>query len=466
MFMSAFKALVVCCLIVISGLVDSASAASRRAGPRSTERAIAETITVTKGMQRMIDFYDPVRRIVVGDGAIVDASALTDRQVRLVGMKNGRTNITIYGDDDTVMGSYSVIVAPDVALLRSLLARDPSTKGLKLLTEGDHVMLTGTASDLQAYNRVVAALKSYLGDGGFVDMAQVSAGQMVAVDIHFAAVQADTLKEIGFNFRKFGQNFSIATSGPGTLSGYSFGGDGSSTALSLASSLPLAQAFNVLVASPSKNMIGVLSVLSSADLAQILAEPTLMVRSGEKASFIAGGEVPIPIPQGLTGTITIRYHQFGVSLEVAPTVVSPGRISLTVSPEVSEIDPSHELVMQGFRVPAFRKRATSTTIELNDGQSFVLAGLMYSNNTNGEQKVPGLAELPVLGSFFKYSSNQRQKQELIIIATPHIVQPLDVSRMPPLPGQEMGAAYNPGVGNMLLNTQPLDRAMGQYGLLP
>lgn len=436
-------------------------------GAQPIVSAATQTITLTRGVQRMITFPNPVRRIVVGDGAIIDASALTDHEVRLVGLKEGRTNIAIYNDNDALAGSYSLNVMPDVGLVRSLIAHDPSMAGLKVLAERDHVILTGTAADLQAYTRATALLKSYFGDS-FVDMAQVAAGQMVAVDIHFAAVQADTLRQIGFNFRKFGQGFSVATSGPSTLSGYNFTGENSATSggLSLISALPFAQAFNVLVASPSKNILAVLSALSSSDLAQILAEPTLLVRSGEKANFIAGGEVPIPVPQGLTGTVTITYHEYGVRLEVSPTVIARGRIALVVSPEVSEIDPTNALLLQGFSVPAFRKRATSTTIELGDGQSFVLAGLMYSNNDNGEQRIPGLADIPVLGPFFKYSTNQRQRQELIIIATPRLVQPLDGNRLPPLPGQEFGASYNPGVGDMLLDARPLDRSMAQYGLLP
>src|ERR1700753_3402570 len=144
--------------------------------------------------------------------------------------------------------------------------------------------------------------------------------------------------------------------------------------------------------------MGVVSALNSANLAQILAKPTLLVRSGESASFLAGGQIPVPVPLGgsVSNAITIDYHKFGVQLKLKATVLDDKRIVINVNPEVSELDPTNAVQIQGYTVPAIKTRSTDTTIELGDGQSFVLAGLMYSSDASQGSKVPGIGDLPVI----------------------------------------------------------------------
>jgi pilus assembly protein CpaC len=227
--------------------------------------------------------------------------------------------------------------------------------------------------------------------------------------------------------------------------------------------LPLSQAFNLLLASPGNNFMAAISALNSANLAQILAEPTLLVRSGENASFLAGGEIPIPVPQsGLNTGITIQYRKFGVQLHVHATVLSDNRIVLRVNPEVSELDYQNALTLQGFNIPAITVRSTDTTIELGDGQSFVLAGLMYSTSANIEDKVPGIGSLPIIGTLFKRSQLSNQQQELVIIATPRLVSPMASSEARNLPGT--GATYAPSLGETLANTGNLDAFIVEHGL--
>jgi pilus assembly protein CpaC len=212
--------------------------------------------------------------------------------------------------------------------------------------------------------------------------------------------------------------------------------------------------------------MGAISVLGQVNLARVLAEPTLMVRSGDDAHFLAGGEIPIPVAQSgqANGAISIQYRKFGVQLQVHATVMSDDRIVLNVNPEVSELDFQNALTLNGFNVPAIASRSTDTTIELGDGQSFVLAGLMYSTGNSIEQKVPGLGDLPIVGDFFKHSQNSSEQQELIIVATPHLVSPMAPGALPKLPGE--GTAYSPSMTDMMLNTQQLDRFVAQYGLAP
>jgi pilus assembly protein CpaC len=164
------------------------------------------------------------------------------------------------------------------------------------------------------------------------------------------------------------------------------------------------------------------------------------------------------------GAIGIQYRKFGVQLHVHATVLADNRIVIRVNPEVSELDYQDALTLQGFNIPAIRARSTDTTIELGDGQSFVLAGLMYSTDSNVEEKVPGLGDLPIIGDFFKRSQNSAEKQELIIVATPHLVSPMAPGTMPKLPGE--GVAYTPSSADVMLNTRQLDKFATQYGLAP
>ena len=418
-------------------------------------------ITLTKGGMRALDFNDRVTRIIVTDGAVIDASVLSEREVRLVALKTGRTAVTV-----TTAGggpvTYAVAVVPDMARVQSLLAQDPSLRGLHLGADDDRIIVTGQVGSVQAHAHAVDILHAFYGDQ-VVDLIQTAGGQMIAVEIRFAAVQADTLKELGFNLSSFGQGFSFATSGPSSLGGYGFARSG----LSVGGTLPLADAFNLLLASPASNLVSVISALSDANVASILAEPTLMVRSGDQADFIAGGEVPIPVPQGgsAAGAVTIEYHQYGVRLRIAPSLLGTGRIAMTVSPEVSEIDTANQLSISGYAVPAFRKRSTSTTIELNDGQSFVLAGLIYSSVNIDDARIPGLGDLPIIGNFFRYARNARERQELIIIATPHLVQALPPGPLPALPGEAFQHGYDPGVADMALDRKPGSAAIAAYGLM-
>lgn len=416
--------------------------------------APAETIILAPGAQRTVQLIAPITRIVIGEAGIVDASVQNDRNLQLVGLKPGRTAMTIFTAGTTDGAAYSITVTG--ATPRPVATNRPTTRdGSGLSLQGNTIV--GTAPNLQAHASGVAKLAGE----DTIDQSFVAGDQMVAVEIKFAAVQANTLKEIGFNFQSLGKGLQIATQAPNTVTSSSL----SSTGLALSTTLPITSAFNLLVGSSSGSLGGALSVLSSAGLTQLLAEPTLLVRSGDSASFLAGGEVPIPVPQGGTSnTVTIEYHKYGVRLDIAPVVLSSGRIALKVAPEVSEIDNANGITLQGFSVPAFRTRNTSTTVELGDGQSFVLAGLMYSNSAITESKYPWLGDIPILGTFFKLTSNTHQKQELVIVATPRLVRPLPAGKLPPLPGSDT-AGYNPSVGDMVLNRKPVDETIAAYGLI-
>ncbi|MGK9233428.1 type II and III secretion system protein family protein [Inquilinus limosus] len=430
----------------------------------------AEELRLGVGAQRVLNLPAPITRIVVGQGGIIDATALNEDQLQITGLQSGKTTLSIFTAQSDQGVSYDVTVGGATVALPTIPDRgdparqirgQPGLQGVRVNRDGDTLVMSGTVPDLDAHARASSIARAY-GGGNVVDLTRVTGNQMVAVDIQFAAVSATTLRALGFNFAALGgSDFQGAIVGPNTLQSFEF-----NPRLSLEASAPLASAFNLFLGDSRNGIFSILSALSQAGLTQLLAQPTLLVRSGDQAEFLAGGEVPIPVPQGgaSIGTVTIEYHEYGVKLEIAPVVMSDKRIVLKVAPEVSELDFANALEFQGFSVPAFRRRSTSTTVELGNGQSFVLAGLMYSNSQINESKFPWLGDIPILGALFKSTNNQQERQELIIVATPRLVTPLSPGQIPPLPGVDT-RKYNPTVGDMILNVDQVQDHLAPYGLM-
>jgi pilus assembly protein CpaC len=417
-------------------------------------------VSIPLGGQKILKLDKPIGRIAISDPKVVDVKVVNSQELRLLGQGTGSSDLTVWFSGSGTRVSYRCVVGADLAGLQSALQAEPSFADVTASNTGKTTVLKGKVYSLADRQRVQELATSFVGKD-VRNLVDISDQRMVAVDIRFAAVSVDSLKELGFNLSRFGRGVQFGISTPNSGVG-SIG----STGTKFTAGLPLSDAFNLVLDWPGANLAGALSMLSSANLAQMLAEPTLIVRSGEQADFLAGGEIPIPVPQSgsANGAVTIEYKKFGVQLGVQATVLDNDRIVMRVSPEVSELDPANGISVQGFNIPAIKTRSTRTTVELGDGQSFVLAGLMFTSSSNIEDKVPGIGDLPVIGAFFKRSENARQQQELIVIATPHLVSPMEAGQAPKLPG-EGGSQYDPGFGQMLLNTSQLDNHVVQYGLM-
>lgn len=191
-----------------------------------------------------------------------------------------------------------------------------------------------------------------------------------------------------------------------------------------------------------------INALENSGFAYTLARPSLTVLSGQTASFLAGGEIPIPVPSAGSDNVSIEYKEFGVRLALTPTVISQGRITLKVAPEVSELDYSNVVTIAGTQVPGLTVRRTDTSIALADGESFIISGLVSNNTRSAVDRLPGLGSLPILGAFFRNSTMRRDETELLMIVTPHLVQPLAVNaKLPPLPGEHL-RNYDPSWGRL------------------
>jgi pilus assembly protein CpaC len=285
----------------------------------------------------------------------------------------------------------------------------------------------------------------------------------VQTDIKVVEVSRQALMQSGMMLGKNTGNTTLAIGAPASLSGVTsstagaegFGGSGF-TLESSSGFLPIAQAFNLVAGNAKKGLLGVVSVLENNGFAYTLAEPSLTVMNGQTATFLAGGEFPIPI-QGEDG-IEIDYKEFGVRLMLTPTVLDANRIVLKVAPEVSELDFSTTAQTAGGQVPALRVRRTETTIQLAEGESFVISGLISRNNIAAVDKVPFLGDLPIIGAFFKSTRVQREDKELIMVVTPHLVRAMARGApTPALPGEGFGR-YQPGFADLLfLETGRFDR---------
>lgn len=458
-----------------AGLLPVSSFAAGKPAPAQvatapTALATDRRIDVAMGSQEIIDTGRTPTRIAVGKPEIADVALLKSGQLRVLGMKPGVTDVVVW----TASGrtTLEITVTGNLAALRRAAQGDAELANIAVDSEGGRTVLRGRVAGSEAHRRLLSIAKTQ-GDEPVVDMTQVEGDQVVAVEVKFAAVSTRTLRSLGFDFRKLGTKWQFATSTPGNLRSYSFtpqtspdarftpGTDGLSAVISPA----IGNAFNLLLGFAPNNILAGISALAATDLAQVLAEPTLLVRSGESANFIAGGEIPVPVPQGgVSNSVTIDYKPFGVRLDVSAVVLSQDRIVLRVSPEVSELDYTNALTIQGFNIPAIRKRATSTTVELGDGQSFVLAGLTYTTNGNTDERLPGLGDIPILGAIFKRTNSSREAQELIIVATPRLVRAVDPRSMPELPGAKM-RTYAPTTTDMLLGRNTADDAIGRFGLM-
>lgn len=417
-------------------------------------------VQVAAGQQTILTMNGTITRMALANPEVADVVVLAEGELRVLGLKPGRTRLDVWSGGKRQ--SYLIEVVLDVGGLRDALARDPDTEGVRVESDsGGAVRLSGHLDSLAAHDKALRLARAHVTDK-LVDRTTVDGEHTVAVDVKFAALSISSLKALGFDFRMLGSTFFAITS-PGSVSSFSFTQDSTSSSFSIESGLPVSDAFNLFIGDHSTGSLGILGVLSGADLAQVLAEPTLVVRSGENASFLAGGEVPIPVPQGTNG-IGIEYKTFGVKLEIAATVVSPSRILLRLAPEVSEPDYGNAVSIDGVSVPGFKKRTTSTTVELGDGESLVLSGLLYSTSGHNDDRVPGLGEIPILGTFFKRTRSERERQELVIIATPRLVSAMPRNWRPELPGERLGKEYQPSMGDMLMDRNTVSDAMVRYGL--
>jgi pilus assembly protein CpaC len=394
--------------------------------PAATQTPAPFVLTVSTGFQKIVGLPSIPARVSIGDPSIASVTILkpTDRGgknagVLVTGLKTGSTSLLIWDRGASMARVITVAVTGKAAETIS------SLKDLKMETEGQVMKLSGSTPDVVTYQQARESLVRPGQDGKaaeLIDQASLQTSGTVQVDVKVVEFTRSELQRLGINLAgQFnGGQFSYAVSNP------------------VSSGNSVANAFGVTLSNLAGDLTANLNILQADGYAKVLAEPSLIAQSGQDASFLAGGEIPIPVPSG-NGTIGIEYKKFGVGLSFTPTILSNKTIALRVSPEVSDLDFSRGTSIQGVLVPAILTRRASTTVELGENQSFVIGGLISRNIIANANKVPWLSEIPVLGAFFKGNTYSREDKELLIIVTPRFVKPRAANAPAlALPGQNVG----------------------------
>ncbi|MBB6584338.1 type II and III secretion system protein family protein [Ralstonia solanacearum] len=393
------------------------------------------------GSQGEIRLGKPLERIAIGNPEVADALLLKGRgaagSLLIVAKKPGAASIMVWTQGGTAI-TYNVQVEAE--------ARGAGSPDLAV--QGGTAVLTGQVRDVYSLARARKAAAAAGGaeppkGGSMIDNTAMAVPGTVQVDVRVVEFSKTVLKEAGFSFSRTRGGFTFGAYSPSSLSqatpSWLSSTASSSSGLTVQSTQPVSTAFNLLLSSVSKGLFADLSLIESNGLARVLAEPSLVALSGQSANFLAGGEIPIPVPQAL-GTTTIEYKPFGIGLTVSPTILSENRIALKVAPEASDLDFSRGITLNGATVPAIVTRRADTTVELGDGESFVIGGLVSRTTLSNVDKLPFLGDLPIIGSFFKRLNYNQEERELVIIVTPRLVRPMarnaPIDKM--LPGQAGG----------------------------
>ncbi len=369
----------------------------------------------------------PFGRAMIGSDEIADIMPISDRSIYVLGKKLGATSLTVYDKGGRVITIMDVAVGPDVLSLRRQLGELMPGENISARIANDSVVLSGVVSSAAAAQNAVQIAGTYAGDK-VVNMMGIGSSQQVMLEVRFSEINRRTGKEIGVSgfFRNGSGRFDGAIGAGASLTPDPDTGDGVLKLASITDSFGIFRRnFNIA----GLDILGVLDSLEEKGMAKTLAEPTLVALSGEKASFLAGGEFPIPVVQsggsGANGaSITIEFKPFGVSLGFTPTILADGVINMIVEPEVSSIDPNNSIVLNDITIPGLQTRRASTTLELRDGESFAIAGLLRQDFRNTVRQVPLLGSIPIIGSLFRSTGFQRGETELLIVVTPRLVQPI------------------------------------------
>jgi pilus assembly protein CpaC len=355
--------------------------------------------------------------ITVGDPEVADVHPLTDRALSILGKKNGTTRVSVYAEGKKLIGVFDVEVVYDTSLIQSEINRRFPYAKVKVTSVNGRIMISGETPDGPTLDRIVQIARQFGPD--IINTVQVSSPQQVMLEVRFVEATRQASRELGVQWNRVGDSSLVNIGDRVAANQLPVTRDVAAGVLS--GTAPFGFMIARLVASGVDTQLAI-NALEQRGLARSLAEPNLVALSGDTASFLAGGEFPVPVP-GVLGQVSIEYKRYGVGLAFTPTVLGGGLINMKIEPEVSQLDTSHPVLVAGVSIPPLIVRRASTTVELRDGQSFVIGGLLQSNGKNSLQQLPWIGDVPVLGALFRSASYQKDETDLAIIVTPRLVRP-------------------------------------------
>ncbi len=383
-----------------------------------------QELRLSIGKSQIIRSRVALDQVVIGNPEVADIKLLSANQVLILGIKPGHTNLVFKDKNRSLVALMDVVVGYDIiGIKRKIFEVAPNESSIEIRGSNDAVIMSGQITDVQNLEKVMAVARSYVPEDKVMNLMQVGGGHQVMLEVKVAEVSRSSLKELGFEtaFGNVGSNSSGA---------FMTGGNNLFLTPPPVSAPVPTPSFGVVdYIETGANLADLVSVrlqaLEKKGLARTLAEPNIVAMSGQEANFLVGGEVPIPIDQD-DNTITIQFKEFGVALEFTPTVLSSHQINLKLRTEVSEIDESRSFSLGGgLAIPSFSTRRMGSTIEMADGQSFAVAGLLQNNLTEAIEQFPWLGDIPVLGALFRSNSFLREESELVVVVTPRLVKPVN-----------------------------------------
>jgi pilus assembly protein CpaC len=396
---------------------------------------VAESIRVMRGeaasalqvpMNRavVVESDTPFAELSIANPGIADISTLSDRSIYVLGKTPGRTTLTLLSADGRLISNVEVHVTPDIAEFKERLRQILPSEKIEVRTANDGIVLSGTVSSIGRLDRALDLAERYA-PGRVSNLMSVGGTQQVMLKVRFAEMQRSVSKSLSASLAARGSIFG-GGSRTGVVSGTNnFTGSGAVGSVFGTGNFPInpesAGALGLGFSAGSMQFAVLLEALESKGVVRTLAEPNLTALSGQEAKFLAGGEYPIPIRE--EDSVKVEYKPFGVELNFTPRVVDGDIINLTINAAVSSIDPTVAVQTSGISINGFKRRETSTTVEMRDGESFAIAGLLQDDFRNLKGQVPWLGDVPILGALFRSADYNRQQSELVIIVTPHLVTP-------------------------------------------
>jgi pilus assembly protein CpaC len=386
----------------------------------------------------------PYSKALIGNPDIADIVPISSTSVYVLGKKAGTTSLTLYDRSNSLIAVVDIVVGPDVMGLKRQLAEVIPASAVSARMSNESIILEGIVPSAVDADRAVQVAETYA-PGKVVNLLALGSTQQVMLEVRFAEVKRSALKNLGLSWfvgsdagklgGAIGNGAGITGNGPPTLEAIT-----GSFAVISRTFRAFGENFNVT-----------LDALERKGVITTLAEPTLVALSGETATFLAGGEFPIPVSQGTStnggNAITVEFKPFGVSLAFTPTVLADGVINMVVQPEVSSIDPSASVVINNLTIPGLQTRRAKTVLELRDGESFAMAGLIRKDFQDTVRQVPLLGSIPIIGALFHSTNFQNDQTELVIIVTPRLVRPVPAGTLK-VPTDRVGP---PNEADLLLN---------------
>lgn len=413
---------------------DSLISSIRLSGER------AEQIIISKNSTAVIDLKVPVDRVEITNEDVANFEVLSEKRISITGKEFGSTQMVLWAGKQR--RAFNILVELDLGLLESYIKSTEPMASVRPLSINGKVVLSGTVPDARSAERIVE-LAGLLQGGDVKNQLQVAGVQQAMLRVVVAEVNQDALRQLGVNWAIGASDWSrdfFFSNNVGGIAPTAFGSSGVGNVLTgqqLYAAAPNAAVTHLTFGFPRAEFQVFMNALRQNDLARTLAEPNLVAISGQTATFLAGGEVPIPVRQGVTtGGITIEYKEFGVRLGFTPTVMAGQLMRLHIMTEVSEAIPGVQ-VAGGLPTFTFTTRRVESTIECGNGHTFAIAGLLSEEVRATASKIPGLGDVPILGALFSSTEYRKSNTELIVLVTPELVEPLDPQQVPPPPGSLM-----------------------------